>query len=187
VSGEYRARPGGPGFEIVRGRLERGRWPAFAIEEADLTDLGGRLVSFMEPSARQAGVRMELSGVKRARCRCDPALVEQILLNLMKNSIEAMPSGGTLRLSTGAIGGMTWLEVSDDGPGLPAARARLFQLATTKGTEGTNSGQSQRLAQGMGGNPSCATAARHGLAPHPAHGGERHRIMSQPRHDAGGR
>jgi signal transduction histidine kinase len=141
---------------IVRGRLERGRWPAFAISEADLTELGGRLVSFMEPSARQAGVHMELSGVKSARCRCDPVLVEQILLNLMKNAIEAMPSGGTLRLSTGATGGMTWLEVSDDGPGLPAAaRARLFQpFATTKGTEGTGLGLavSQRLAQGMGGN-----------------------------------
>ena len=100
-------------------------------------------------------MHVELTGPGAAHCRCDPALVEQILLNLMKNAIEAMPTGGTLRLATGATSGAAWLEVSDSGPGLPAeARSRLFQpFSTTKGAEGTGLGLavSQRLAQEMGG------------------------------------
>jgi two-component system NtrC family sensor kinase len=110
----------------------------------------------MEPSARQAGVRTEVAANGAARCSCDPALVEQILLNLMKNAIEAMPEGGVLRLSTGTSPDLAWLDVADTGPGLPAAaRARLFQpFVTTKGDEGTGLGLavSQRLAQAMGGN-----------------------------------
>jgi len=149
---------------IVRARLERGRWPAIEIGEADLTEIGSRLASFMEPSARQAGVRVELAGAAAARCWCDPVLVEQILLNLMKNAIEAMPSGGALRLSAGTTEGTAWLDVSDTGPGLPpAARARLFQpFTTTKGAEGTGLGLavSQRLAQGMGGNLELRDSAK---------------------------
>ena len=141
---------------IVRERLAQGHWPTFEIREADLGELSRRLVSFMEPSARQAGVRTEVAANGAARCCCDPVLVEQILLNLMKNAIEAMPEGGVLRLSTGTTSDLAWLDVADTGPGLPAAaRARLFQpFVTTKGDEGTGLGLavSQRLAQAMGGN-----------------------------------
>jgi signal transduction histidine kinase len=153
---EHGAFPGRRVSTIVRERLAQGHWPTFEIREADLSELSRRLVSFMEPSARQAGVRTEVAANGAARCCCDPVLVEQILLNLMKNAIEAMPEGGVLRLSTGTTSDLAWLDVADTGPGLPAAaRARLFQpFVTTKGDEGTGLGLavSQRLAQAMGGN-----------------------------------
>jgi two-component system, NtrC family, sensor kinase len=140
---------------IVRARLDRGAWPVLDLREADLADITSRLASFMEPSLRQSGVKLE-EKLFPARCRCDPVLVEQILLNLMKNAIEAMSAGGRLRLETNGDQRHAWLQVSDDGPGLsPEAKARLFQpFATTKGAAGTGLGLalSQRLAGAMGGS-----------------------------------
>ncbi|WP_419781776.1 two-component system sensor histidine kinase NtrB [Maridesulfovibrio sp.] len=44
--------------------------------------------------------------------------IRQCLINLVKNSMEAMPDGGTLKISSGINGNMVWLEVRDSGPGI---------------------------------------------------------------------
>ncbi len=44
--------------------------------------------------------------------------VRQCLINLVKNSMEAMPDGGRIQISTGVSGLRVWLEVRDSGPGI---------------------------------------------------------------------
>ncbi|WP_320173957.1 ATP-binding protein [Maridesulfovibrio sp.] len=44
--------------------------------------------------------------------------VRQCLINLVKNSMEAMPDGGRLKISSGISGKHVWLEVRDSGPGI---------------------------------------------------------------------
>ncbi|HZM27763.1 MAG TPA: ATP-binding protein, partial [Gemmatimonadales bacterium] len=87
---------------------------------------------------------------------CDPAQVEQILLNLLKNAIEALEPGGLVIVSTGIRNGQACLEVEDDGPGLDLeAQANLFRpFTTTKGAGGSGLGLavSRRLARGLGGD-----------------------------------
>ena len=87
--------------------------------------------------------------------RGDPALLEQILLNLIKNAIEALPPGGRVRLTPGSEQGMAFIVVADDGPGLsPEVQAYLFNpFTTTKGPGGTGLGLvvSRRLARALGG------------------------------------
>jgi signal transduction histidine kinase len=91
-----------------------------------------------------------------ARAVCDPAQVEQILLNLIKNAIEALGPGGRVTVATGTAAGRAYIEVVDDGPGLdPDARANLFRaFTTTKGAGGSGLGLavSRRLARGLGGD-----------------------------------
>jgi signal transduction histidine kinase len=83
-------------------------------------------------------------------------MVEQILLNLLKNSIEALSPGESVTVVTGRGERETWIELFDDGPGLdPEAESNLFQpFATTKGTAGTGLGLavSRRLARTLGGD-----------------------------------
>ena len=90
------------------------------------------------------------------RAICDPQLVEQILLNLLKNSIEALTPGQHVTVSAGVENGDAYLEVSDDGPGLAEeARRQLFQpFSTTKGEAGTGLGLavSRQLARALGGD-----------------------------------
>ena len=142
---------------IVRAGLERGKWPHPIASGVPLGPVADRLLRFMEPSLMEAGVRASLSkGSRDVEARCDPHMVEQILLNLIKNAVEALLHGGEITVITGAENGNAFVEVADDGPGLAdAARAQLFNpFATTKGPAGTGLGLavSRRLAREMGGD-----------------------------------
>jgi two-component system cell cycle sensor histidine kinase/response regulator CckA len=86
-----------------------------------------------------------------ASVQIDPAQVEQVLLNLIVNARDAMPDGGTIRVSTAlmdvdeaycrthpyvASGTYLQLEVADDGIGMsPEIQERIFEpFFTTKAT-----------------------------------------------------
>jgi signal transduction histidine kinase len=142
--------------KIVRGGLTRGSWPAPRQVATDLNQLASRMVRFLEPSLDQAGVTAIVTpAAGDGLAATDPDLVEQILLNLLKNAIEALPRGGRITLSAGREGTLAFVDVADDGPGLPAeARSQLFQpFVTSKGSAGTGLGLavSRRLARALGG------------------------------------
>jgi len=64
--------------------------------------------------------------------KADPQKLKQVLLNLCKNAVEAMPHGGTLRISGSARGEEVLVEVSDTGTGIPEGVAIFDAFATTK-------------------------------------------------------
>jgi signal transduction histidine kinase len=124
------------------------------------------MTRFLEPSFNDAGVRakLQLDGGRPVVAACDPAMVEQILLNLLKNAVEAMPSGGTVMIATGLTEHQAFIDVQDDGPGLDAdAESGLFRpFSTTKGPAGTGLGLavSRRLARMLGGDLVHVPSAR---------------------------
>jgi signal transduction histidine kinase len=143
---------------IVRAWLDRGVWPRPAAKPVDLRGLARRMLEFMEPSLTTAGVVATMEGDREppAVARCDPELVEQILLNLLKNALEALPRHGHVVLAAGSEGKTVWLTIADDGPGMSeAVKQQLFNpFATTKGPLGTGLGLtvSRRLARALGGD-----------------------------------
>jgi signal transduction histidine kinase len=105
-------------------------------------------------------LRLEL-GESIVKILADPAQVEQVLLNLIVNARDAMPSGGTVVVQTSnarlradapevaqagiAPGAFVMVAVSDDGIGMDqATQARIFEpFFTTKETgRGTGLGLS---------------------------------------------
>jgi signal transduction histidine kinase len=69
--------------------------------------------------------------------------VSQVLLNLLLNSVEAMPEGGSVRTETFQRNGMVCVVISDSGPGMDdSVRARLFEPFFTTKPEGTGLGLS---------------------------------------------
>jgi two-component system sensor histidine kinase KdpD len=50
----------------------------------------------------------------------DPALLEQVLVNLMENAVKYGPDGGLVTVAGRLSGGTVTLSVSDEGPGIPA-------------------------------------------------------------------
>ena len=87
----------------------------------------------------------------------DPHQLEQIMWNLLKNAVEAMPGGGTLYLTAGLdeeIPDMAVLAVGDTGQGIePGNLSRIFDpFFTTKG-RGSGLGLSivHRMLEGGGG------------------------------------
>ncbi len=70
--------------------------------------------------------------------------IYEVLVNLIKNSIEAMPTGGTLSISTYTNKKEVHLIISDTGCGIPEEHfQRIFQpFYTTKGTQSSGLGLS---------------------------------------------
>ena len=67
--------------------------------------------------------------------------MQQAILNLVINAIQAMPEGGTLTLRTDARPGIVRLTVSDTGPGLAQELAdQLFDTRVTTKPEGSGLG-----------------------------------------------
>ncbi|MBE0617663.1 MAG: hypothetical protein IH608_07030 [Proteobacteria bacterium] len=97
--------------------------------------------------------------------RADPAQVEQLLLNLFRNSVEAAPGG--LRVTVTAAEGPQGIKVSvgDDGPGVPAAVAeRIFEPFFTAKEGGTGLGLAtvHRIMENHGGSVRLADGATKG-------------------------
>jgi two-component system CheB/CheR fusion protein len=99
------------------------------------------------PIAKQSGVR----GIFRLNAKDDRALVDevqikQVLINLMRNAIDAMSAAAKreLTISTSAAeGGMIRVDVADTGPGVPEKiKAKLFEPFVTTKTRGIGVGLS---------------------------------------------
>jgi two-component system sensor kinase FixL len=65
--------------------------------------------------------------------------LKQALLNLLKNSMEAMPSGGKIKISVSSGSAMVTIQVADSGTGIPSDIDIFQPFATTK-NQGTGLG-----------------------------------------------
>ena len=58
----------------------------------------------------------------------DRGRIEQVMLNILGNAVKYTPDGGHIRVTAGVRGERVWMEVSDDGIGIPKAdRSRIFE------------------------------------------------------------
>jgi signal transduction histidine kinase len=121
-----------------------------------LTDLGSlcaTIAKAIEPDAADARVRiaLELPG-EAPVVRADPERLQQMLLNLARNALEAMPGGGELTLRLRRTDAAVEIDVADTGPGFPASTPVFDAFFTTK-PHGTGLGLSivHRIATDHGG------------------------------------
>mgnify|MGYP002798015574 len=58
----------------------------------------------------------------------DRERILQVMMNIVSNSIKYTPDGGHIRISAGQWPGKVWMEVADNGIGIPQAdRGRIFE------------------------------------------------------------
>lgn len=58
----------------------------------------------------------------------DRGRIEQVMLNVLGNAVKYTPDGGHIRVTAGAEGEKVWMEVADDGIGIPREdRSRIFE------------------------------------------------------------
>ena len=72
----------------------------------------------------------------------DAVELREVLVNMIYNAIDAMPSGGEIRMSSQESNGRVVLTIADNGTGMtPEVKSRLFDpFFTTKGKGGTGMG-----------------------------------------------
>lgn len=87
---------------------------------ADLSSVTAGACDLVEPESTAAGVAIELGARESAIVDVDVDLVQQVLLYVILNAVQAMPDGGSVRVDVIADidEGMSAVRVSDTGPGI---------------------------------------------------------------------
>lgn len=90
--------------------------------------------------------KYHLNFVKKGDCHIkgNSSEIYEVLINLIKNSLEAMPQGGILTLSTQSHDDLVTMRIADTGKGIPEENfERIFEpFFTTKGTQSSGLGLS---------------------------------------------
>jgi two-component system OmpR family sensor kinase len=89
----------------------------------------------------------------------DAERLAQVAHNLVRNALAHTPPGTAVRVSTGVSGRMGYVEVADDGPGIPPAEAdrvfdRFYQADRSRSGGGTGLGLAivRAIAEALGGS-----------------------------------
>ncbi len=106
----------------------------------DLVQLFGRVLDLLAEEAERRGVQVERQ-LGPASALGDSDRLQQVLMNLCLNGIEAMPSGGSLIARTVAAGREAVVIVADTGTGIPAeALSHIFEPFFTTKASGSGLG-----------------------------------------------
>jgi len=152
--------------------LRFSRPPRPAAGRLDVSEVLGGLLDFLSPelSAAKVEVHRELRGGLPA-VRADEGQLRAVFLNLLRNSREAMPGGGTVsaetRLEAGPTGDAAAVEVriADTGGGIPAGDlTRIFEPFYSTKERGTGLGlaYAREVVEQHGGTIRCESEVGRG-------------------------
>jgi len=131
--------------EVVQGFLKFTRPEDLRLQPVRVRDLFDEILPLIEPEAQKNNVRVQVDVPPDIPpVNGDAAMLRQVFMNLAINGCQAMPNGGTLRLSCGrASGNRVDVRVQDTGIGIPAEHlSKIFDLYFTTKDHGTGIGLS---------------------------------------------
>ena len=109
---------------------------------ADLDGVIEHVIRLLEPQSVDCGVSLTYEKPDQLPpLPIDGEKMKQVLINLVRNGIEAMPGGGKVTVRVELRGEFAELSVEDTGPGLPEG-VDIFQLFVTTKPGGTGLGLS---------------------------------------------
>jgi len=143
--------------ELVKNLLSFSRVSPMNLEWSDLNLVIDRCVRLVEHKMELAGIQLNLDlASDLPMAHCDPAQIEQVVLAMVINAIDAMPQEGNLWISTRVGGSVIELVIRDDGMGISDEHlAHIFEpFYTTKESGGSGLGLaiSQNIVERHGGH-----------------------------------
>ena len=140
------------------------------LSDMDLRKVVEDVVVLASPAAEKHNVLIEREAAPDALpVRIDVDLVKQAVLNIVLNGLQAMPNGGTLRLTVKREGDGALISVRDQGAGIPDnIRDKIFNLYFTTKTGGSGIGlaMAYRVVQLHHGSVEFSTIIDHGTTFH---------------------
>jgi two-component system sensor histidine kinase TctE len=112
---------------LTLAHTEPGVGPAPGREPVNLHDIASRAVQSWVPRALAKNIDLGFE-LEDAWTRGDAMLLRELLANLLDNAIAYTNPGGAVTVRTGVADGGVWLEVEDNGTGIPESeRAHVFE------------------------------------------------------------
>ena len=144
--------------ELVKNLLSFSRVAPMNLEWCELNQVIDRCIRLVQHKMDMSSIQLNLSlADELPDLRCDPNQIEQIVLAMVINAIDAMPQGGNLWITTRQNSADTVeLIIRDDGIGIPDEHlAHIFEpFYTTKESGGSGLGLaiSQTIVERHGGS-----------------------------------
>jgi two-component system sensor histidine kinase HydH len=113
-----------------------------AKQDGDLNGLVQEVATMMQETAREMNIRIVTRlAANLPMVSFDPNQMKQVLINLVKNSLEALDGGGVITLATSTRDGQVELAVQDTGKGIdPEILPDIFNPFFTTKKTGTGLG-----------------------------------------------
>lgn len=151
--------------EITHKLLSFARKTDPTVKNVQLNELVEDVVSLSEQRARYSNVKISMNLYENLpRVDVSPSEIQQVLLNLINNALDAMDGkGGTIDISTRISGSFIVIDVEDNGPGIAKANlGRIFDPFYTTKPVGKGTGLGLSICYGiikkMGGEISVNSA-----------------------------
>lgn len=132
-----------------------------ALGQSDINEVARQTMNIMGLACENQGIEAVLDlAPDLPLAKAAPELIQQCLINLVKNAVEAMPEGGRLTVRTSFSGAHVLLEVEDTGVGIPAdIRDKVFSpFFSTKGKgSGLGLAMIRKTLDDMGGHAELAS------------------------------
>ena len=143
---------------LVEDFLRFARPQALRLDRLDLRALAHETVALLTPEALALGAVLELSDGPPVFTEVDREKLKQVLLNLVRNGMEAAGSGGRVRIEVQEQGGSALLTVEDSGLGFPEDAPIFEPFYTTKsGGTGLGLAIAHRIVADHGGTVSASS------------------------------
>ena len=134
--------------KIVEDMLHFAKPKASHFKEEEINEVMEKSLAILQAKFKKGNISPVFErGEGLPRVRIDVHQIQQVLINLMLNAIQAMEKGGTLTLRTFlGNGGRVGVEVKDTGVGMPESHLKkIFDPFFTTKSEGTGLGLSISL------------------------------------------
>jgi two-component system NtrC family sensor kinase len=138
--------------EITHKLLSFARKTDPAVTSVQLNEVVREVVALSEQRARYSNVRIAVEPQEGLPpVKVSPSELQQVMLNLINNSLDAMDStGGIITVSTAAESGHVIINVADNGPGIPRANLqRIFDPFFTTKPVGKGTGLGLSICYGI--------------------------------------
>jgi signal transduction histidine kinase len=124
---------------LVDDFLQFARPQPLRLTAIDLRTVIESVLTLTAPEASAKGVALSLLPGSSVVLEIDIERIKQVLLNLVRNALEAVSSSGTITLEASRKGDVAEMSVCDDGPGF-STDAPLFEPFFTTKEHGTGLG-----------------------------------------------
>ncbi|MGA9209347.1 MAG: ATP-binding protein [Terriglobales bacterium] len=139
--------------EIVRNLLTFSRSSPMNLQWVDLNQVIDRCVRLVQHQTELNNVQLQPQMAEELpQVQCDAAQIEQLLLALIMNAVDALPHGGNLWVRSRMVPeiGAVQLEVQDDGVGIPeSVLPNLFEPFFTTKEKGHGVGLGLAISKGI--------------------------------------
>ena len=136
--------------QIVKDLRDFARLDESTLQDADLNAGITSTINIIQGHAKKKRITIEPHLAALPAVRCQAVKINQVVMNLLSNAIDASPEGGTVKVITERNGDTIGISVSDEGCGIdPAVRDRIFDPFFTTKPLGQGTGLGLSISYGI--------------------------------------